>query len=104
MIRVRRVRWLLIVLVVLVGAAPRPARADATEAAIDAMLDAARARGCRAPADGLDHILCRRAMQVGVRNNYPGFGVLQDDQYLGTMWMWRARLRTGWVCGWTPWR
>ena len=72
-------RLFLLLLLVL----PRPAAADdgpaaapdATRQAIAAALAEARARGCENPANTLDHILCAGVVRIGVRANYPGFGV-----------------------------
>jgi ABC-type amino acid transport substrate-binding protein/ABC-type amino acid transport system permease subunit len=83
MTEVRRAWRLLVLLAVLTGAIWRPAFADTTEAAIDAMLVAAHAHGCQAPTDVLDRILCDGVMRVGVRGNYPGFGIVRDGFFAG---------------------
>ena len=84
----RRARWLVCLLAVLAVLSARPAWADATQDAIAVMLRSANARGCQTQgtvpqADGLDRILCRGVMAVGVRGRYPGFGVADKDGFKG---------------------
>jgi polar amino acid transport system substrate-binding protein len=79
----RHISKLLVILAILLGSVPRPASADATEAAIDAVLAEAHARGCKAPTELLDRILCSGEIKVGVRYDYPGFGVLSNDVFHG---------------------
>lgn len=75
-----RCAWkLLIVLIILVSAIAQNAVADTTQTAIDDVLAAARARGCQSPTELLDSILCRGAMRVGVRFDYPGFGAMKNN-------------------------
>ena len=85
----RRVLWLLL-LAVLTIPVSRQAQGgqvqgtgDATRDAISLMLRAANARGCQNQTDGLDRILCRGVMEVGVRGTYPGFGVADKDGFKG---------------------
>ena len=71
-------RMLALIIVVLALLAARPsAAADATEAAIAALLAQARAdaaQTCHPPADRLAAILCAGRIVVGVRGDYPVFG------------------------------
>lgn len=74
---------LLIILAILLGTLPRPASADATQSAIDAVLAEAHARGCQAPKELLDRILCAGEIKVGLRYDYPSFGVRSGNVFLG---------------------
>ncbi len=80
------IRWILIPLALaaaLFGLVPRSASADTTQAAIDAVLAEAHARGCQAPTEVLDRILCRGTIRFGLRYDYPGFGVASDNVFRG---------------------
>lgn len=73
--------WLFLAMVLLIPA--HRAAADSTQSAIAEILHEARAGGCTAPADRLARILCDGVMQIGVRGNYPGFGVQQGGMFSG---------------------
>lgn len=72
-------RHLLAALLLLLAGLTSPARADSA-AALQALVDQARARasaaGCDAvPRDSLAGVLCNGHIRVGVRGNYPNFGI-----------------------------
>jgi len=81
-------RWLGLTLMLMAAVLSGRARADAvaadpTRAAIDAILAEAASEGCSDRTDSLHRILCDRVLRVGVRNNYPGFGVQEGVLFRG---------------------
>lgn len=73
-------------LLILVLGCQETAAADATNAAVDRVIGAAReqaARDCTTPADRLVAILCASRLRVGVRRDYPQFSVLGQGEARG---------------------
>lgn len=73
-------RAVLLLLVCLFAARP----AAAADAVIDAMIEQARSTAnageCERPGqDGLERVLCRGVIRIGVRSNYPGFGARNSE-------------------------
>lgn len=85
--RWRWARWRLVGAWLAAGAAGAQPPADRPDAALDALLDgtrpAARAAACDAQADTLARVLCRGALVVGTRSDYPPFGTGSGPQAQG---------------------
>ncbi len=78
--------WLMGLVVAMLALVPAGASAaDATDAAVTALLGQARTetQDCRRPADRLAAILCAGRIVVGVRGDYPLFGTGQTDAPVG---------------------